>query len=79
MTIIQGDHITLKIIVINGDRHVDWIEAPDGSEVTEKEVANRGREYTISFTAEQAGYYIVHCDEHEPTMRITLLSLPRKA
>ncbi len=79
ITVVQGDNVTLRIIVINGDRHVDWIEAPDGSEVTEKEVTNRGREYTINFTADQAGYYVVHCDEHEPTMRITLLALPRKA
>ena len=78
VTVVQGDNVTLRIFVVNGDRHVDWIEAPDGSEVTEKEVANRGREYTINFVAEQAGYYIIHCDEHEPTMRITLLALPRK-
>jgi len=76
VTVVQGDSITLRIFVINGDRHVDWIEAPDGSEATHEEVANRGREYMISFVAEQAGYYILHCDEHEPTMRMTLLSLP---
>jgi len=76
VTVVQGDNITLRIFVINGDRHVDWIEAPDGSEATHEEVANRGREYIINFVAEQAGYYILHCDEHEPTMRMTLLSLP---
>ncbi len=76
VTVVQGDNITLRIFVINGDRHVDWIEAPDGSRATSEEVANRGREYTISFVAEQAGYYILQCDEHEPTMRMTLLSLP---
>lgn len=79
VTVVQGDNITLRIFVVNGDRHVDWIEGPDGREVVHQEVANRGREYTLSFVAEQAGYYIVHCDEHEPTMRMTLLALPRKA
>lgn len=78
ITLVQGDNVTLKIFVVNGDRHVDWIEAPDGSEVQEKEVTNRGREYSISFVASQAGYYILHCDEHEPTMRVTMLVLPRK-
>ena len=78
ITLVQGDNVTLKIFVVNGDRHVDWLEAPDGSVVHEKEVTNRGREYTINFVAEQAGYYILHCDEHEPTMRITMLVLPRK-
>lgn len=78
ITVLQGDNLTLQIFVINGDRHVDWIEAPDGSEVYKKEVTNRGREYSINFVAEQTGYYILHCDEHAPTMRMTILVLPRK-
>ncbi len=74
-TVVQGDSVTLRTIVINGDEHTVWLESPDGSK-GEMVVMNRGREYTFSFTADQAGYYTLHCDEHEPTMSVQILALP---
>jgi len=74
-TVIQGDSVNLRTIVINGDEHTVWLESPDGSK-GEMVVMNRGREYTFSFTADQAGYYTLHCDEHEPTMSVQILALP---
>lgn len=76
MSVIQGDLVTLKFFVINGDKHTSWIEAPDGSIVEPKTLMNRGREYDFVFTAEQPGHYILHCDEHEKTMRADILSIP---
>jgi len=61
--------------VINGDEHTVWLESPDGS-LGKEIVMNRGREYTIEFTADQAGYYTLHCDEHKPTMSVQILALP---
>ncbi len=76
MMVAQGDKVTLRTFVINGDEHTVWLEAPDGSTAASEVLMNRGREYTFSFTASQAGYYTLHCDEHEPTMSATILSLP---
>jgi plastocyanin len=76
LTIAQGDTVTLRTFVINGDEHTVWLEAPDGSEAAAEIVMNRGREYELKFTASQAGYYTLHCDEHDPTMSATILALP---
>ena len=76
LTVAQGDSVTLRTFVINGDEHTVWLEAPDGSEAKSEVVMNRGREYEVKFTADQAGYYILHCDEHDPTMSATILALP---
>jgi len=75
LTAVKGDNITLRMFVINGDTHVTWLEAPDGS-VVEEWTMNRGREYNISFTADQAGYYTMHCNNHAPTMSANILVLP---
>jgi plastocyanin len=75
LTAVQGDSVTLRLFVINGDTHVTWLEAPDGSRVDEFTM-NRGREYYVSFTADQAGYYTLHCDNHGPTMQAKILVLP---
>jgi len=74
-TVVQGDTVTLRTIVINGDEHTVWLESPDGTK-GEMIVVNRGREYSVTFTADQGGYYTLHCDEHEPTMSVQILSLP---
>jgi len=74
-TVVKGDSVTLRTIVINGDEHTVWLESPDGS-LGKEIVMNRGREYTIEFTADQAGYYTLHCDEHKPTMSVQILALP---
>jgi len=74
-TVVQGDKVTLRTFVINGDEHTVWIEKPDGSKTNET-VMNRGREYSFNFTADQPGYYTLNCTEHEPTMSATILVLP---
>ncbi len=74
LTAVKGDNITLRMFVINGDTHVTWLEAPDGS-IVEEWTMNRGREYNISFTADQAGYYTMHCNNHGPTMEAKILVL----
>jgi len=75
LTVKQGDSVTLRMFVVNGDTHVTWLEAPDGSKVDEFTM-NRGREYNLSFTADQAGYYTLHCDNHGPTMQAQILAMP---
>ena len=74
LTAVKGDNVTLRMFVINGDTHVTWLEAPDGS-IVEEWTMNRGREYNISFTADQAGYYTMHCNNHTPTMEAKILVL----
>ena len=75
LTVNQGDSVTLRLFVVNGDTHVTWLEAPDGSRVDEFTM-NRGREYNLSFTADQTGYYTLHCDNHGPTMQAQILAMP---
>ena len=77
MIAFQGDKVSLTTIVLNGDEHTIWIEGPDGSEASGEELWNRGREYKTSFTASKAGTYILHCDNHEPTMTAYIQVLPR--
>ncbi len=74
MTVIQGDEVTLRMFGVNGDEHVASLRAPDGSTV-ESFTVNRGREVTVSFTAEQAGHYKLVCDNHSPTMTADILSI----
>ena len=76
LTVSQGDKVVLRIFVINGDKHTVWLEAPDGSGAVSEVLMNRGREYAVEFTADQVGYYTLHCDEHDPTMSIRILVLP---
>lgn len=75
LTAVQGDQVTLRMFVVNGDTHVTWLEAPDGTRV-EEWTMNRGREYNITFTADQVGYYTLHCENHGPTMQAKILVLP---
>ncbi len=76
----QGDEVTLRTFVLNGDNHVTWLEAPDGSKVPGTEITmNRGRQYDVSFTADQSGYYSWKCADHNPTMSAQILSLPTEA
>ena len=77
MTVLQGDKVTLRIFIVNGDKHTTWVEGPDGSEVTKEQEQNRGREYVLSFTASQVGNYVLHCNEHDPTMHANIMVLPR--
>lgn len=75
VTINQGDSVTFRTFIINGDEHTVWLEGPDGSTVVPEIIMNRGREYEVKFTADLAGYYTLHCDEHDPTMSATILSM----
>lgn len=76
----QGDAVTLRTFVLNGDNHVTWLEAPDGSRVAGTDVTmNRGRQYEVSFSADQPGYYTWKCADHDPTMSAQILVLPTEA
>lgn len=74
MSVIKGDDVTLRMFGVNGDEHVITVEAPDGSTAVESFTVNRGREVTVSFTADQAGHYRVICVTHSPTMTADILS-----
>lgn len=77
ITVLQGDEVTLRIFIVNGDKHTTWIEGPDGQEVVKEQEQNRGREYLLTFTAAQVGHYMLHCNEHDPTMHAVISVLPR--
>jgi plastocyanin len=77
MTAFQGDKINLHFFIINGDEHTTWVEGPDGSTVVDETEMNRGREYTLTFDATQAGVYRLICNEHEPTMTAEIVVLPQ--
>jgi plastocyanin len=77
LVVVQGSEVTLRTFVLNGDAHVSWLVAPDGSKVPGTEVTlNRGRQYEIKFAADQAGYYSWECANHAPTMTAKILALP---
>jgi plastocyanin len=77
MMVLQGDKVTARIFIINGDKHTTWVEGPDGAEVVKEQEQNRGREYVVTFTASQVGHYTLICNEHDPTMRAVITVLPR--
>jgi plastocyanin len=74
MGVVTGDDVTLRMFGVNGDEHTIFVQAPDGSTVVEPFIVNRGREHTVSFTADQAGHYKLICTTHGPTMTADLLS-----
>jgi plastocyanin len=77
MIAFEGDRIDLTIFILNGNEHTTWIEGADGTEVVSDIEMNRGREYKISFIAGEPGTYILHCDDHDPTMTAYIQVLPR--
>ncbi len=77
MVATQGDKVTLLTFIVNGDKHDVWLQGPDGKEVVKKQDLNRGREYKITFPADQVGYYTLICEVHDPTMKAHVLVLPR--
>jgi plastocyanin len=77
MTVLQGDEVTLRVFILNGDKHDSWIAGPDGKEAVSVQTLNRGREYTLRFTASQVGHYMLHCSSHAPTMDAVITVLPR--
>jgi plastocyanin len=77
VTMRQGDTVRLTVFIVNGDKHEVSVTAPDGRKIVADTVWNRGREYHVQFTAEQAGAYQLICSEHAPSMTTTVLALPR--
>ena len=72
-----GSQVTLRTFVLNGDQHGTWLVAPDGSKVPGTDIMmNRGRQYEVEFTADQAGFYTWECADHHPTMSAKILALP---
>lgn len=76
ITVRKGDTVTLNVFVVNGDAHEVRVVAPDGREVVPKTTWNRGREYRVTFRADQAGSYALTCATHAPTMAATIMALP---
>ena len=77
LTVFQGDTVKLVLFVVNGDVHTDRIESPSGKIVVAEQIHNRGRQYTMSFVAEEAGIYQLRCKEHAEAMRLLITVIPR--
>jgi plastocyanin len=77
ITVLQGDTVTLTAFVVNGDHHDVAVLAPDGQVVVPTAIWQRGREYQVSFVAENMGTYQLRCFAHAPTMTANILVLPR--
>lgn len=76
MTVYEGDRVDLTFFIVNGNKHETWVEGADGAEVVKESEMNRGREYSKSFTASQAGVYRLICNTHEPSMTAYIQVLP---
>ncbi len=76
VTVRRGDTINLTVFVVNGDSHEVWITDPSGRKVLANADWQRGRQYEVSFAAEQAGVYELTCSTHAPTMTAKFLVLP---
>lgn len=77
LTVFQGDTVKLVLFVVNGDLHTNRIENPDGQIVVSEQSHNRGRQYTMSFVAKEAGVYQLRCKEHAEAMRLSITVVPR--
>ncbi len=77
MTVLEGDTVTLRTFIVNGDKHNTWVQAPDGAKAVEARDLERGREYSLTFTASQVGAYQLVCATHAPTMTANITVLPR--
>ncbi len=75
LSVVKGDDVTLRFFGVNGDSHTMWVEAPDGTKVTDVVELNRGRELTLDFTATELGHYKIFCANHAPTMTADILSI----
>jgi hypothetical protein len=76
MMVRQGDRVRLTLFGVNGNSHVVYLQSPSGEIVVEAQELQRGREYDIEFTAEEAGYYKLVCPTHGPTMTTNILAIP---
>jgi hypothetical protein len=77
LTLHQGDIVTLNAPAVDGDQHQVLMTAPDGQVVVPTATSHRGRQYRVSFVADQAGLYRLNCFNHAPTMTAAILVLPR--
>ena len=77
VTVWQGDTVTLTVFVVNGDEHEVRLLAPNGKVIAAKTILNRGREYRLSFVAQQPGTYHLSCSIHAPTMTASIFVVPR--
>ena len=77
LTVFQGDTVKLVLFVVNGDVHTDRIEPHSGKIVVAEQIHNRGRQYTMSFVAEDAGVYQLRCKEHAEAMSLLITVIPR--
>lgn len=88
----EGDRVTLKIFVVNGDKHDTQVVDPTGrpqsvrvniegetvpADVTAFDTP-RGRQSNVSFRLARPGMYEVRCVTHTPSMTLYLLALPRR-
>lgn len=75
MTVVEGDEVTLRMFGTNGDEHVIYVEAPDGTVAVPQMTTSRGSQALVTFTADQAGHYTLWCVTHAPTMQADILSM----
>ena len=68
--------VSATVFVVNGDEHEARISTPDGAVVMPETTWNRGRQYEVSFVAEQVGAYQLVCPSHAPSMLAHFLVLP---
>ncbi len=88
----EGDRVTLKIFVVNGDKHDTTVVDPAGrpqsvrvnieGETTPDDVTAfdtpRGRQTNVSINLARPGTYEVRCVTRTPSMALYLLALPRR-
>jgi plastocyanin len=67
----QGDEVTLEVIGVNGAEHPAVIEGYDISFTVK-----RGELTTVTFTADNAGVFVLRCATHPPSMVAELIVLP---
>jgi plastocyanin len=77
VTVQQGDTVLFTAFVVNGDHHEVAVQAPDGQVVVPSATWDRGKEYRVSFVAENVGTYRLLCAIHAPSMAANVLVLPR--
>ncbi|MBI4320576.1 MAG: hypothetical protein HY675_18960 [Chloroflexi bacterium] len=77
VTVFQGDRVKISMFVINGNKHRDRVEDPDGKVIIPEQERNRGRQYELSFMADKPGVYRLVCEEHKPTMTALVTVVPR--
>ena len=73
VTVQQGDTVTVRVLVANGDKHEVEVLAPDGQVVVPTATCTRGSEYRVSSMAEKVGTCKLCCETQAPTMTATQL------